>query len=192
VHAEEREDHPILRARRHAAELRRSGLPIYMDAASADALSAHDGAEHLHRVLWELDIVHEYHLRRDTDHVGPEIVERLRDAFAWAGAHLIARPGAPLTLLEQAWQSWLRGDRRLAPPGVSLPPTSALFPVVLRAQLAPLREAAARSDATVERRYGVLPHHETSSGVSSSERRTDGARSLVARGTKFSRHTPRD
>src|SRR5271156_5002358 len=44
-------------------------------------LNAHDGAEFLHRVLWELDLSHEYHLVRSADHGGLTMRPRLRAMF---------------------------------------------------------------------------------------------------------------
>jgi S-formylglutathione hydrolase len=152
-------DHPVLRARRNAGALRSCGLPIYLDAASRDALHAHDGAEHLHRVLWQLDVPHEYRLRRDADHIGPDILDRLRDAFAWIGARVCPPPTLPLTAAEAEWLAWLDGDRRQPPPAAAPPaPSSALFPRWLRAQLALLRDAAAaREPSSFDRCYGRLP-----------------------------------
>jgi S-formylglutathione hydrolase len=124
-----RRDHPAARARANAAALRASELAIYLDAAGADALHAQDGAEHLHRALWDLDVAHEYRLRRDADHVGPDLIDRLADAFAWAGDRLVPRPStAP------------DPDPRAQ----------------LRAHLEPLRRAAEPLDPTFARRYGVL------------------------------------
>jgi len=88
-------DHPIARARRGADVIRASGLAIWIDAGSRDALNAHDGAEALHRALWELDLPHEYHLYRDADHVGPSLAPRLLQAFRWvAGAGAAHAPSA--------------------------------------------------------------------------------------------------
>lgn len=87
-----RRDHPAARARANADALRSSSLAIAIDAAGADVLNAHDGAEHLHRTLWALDVAHDYRLRRDADHLGPDLIERLADAFEWVGAHLAPRP----------------------------------------------------------------------------------------------------
>jgi S-formylglutathione hydrolase len=80
-------DHPISRARRNVHQIRAADLAIRMDAGSRDALNAHDGAEALHRELWQLDIPHEYHLLRDADHVGPTLAPRLLEAFRWIGTH---------------------------------------------------------------------------------------------------------
>lgn len=80
-------DHPISRARCNADEIRSADLAIRIDAGSRDALHAHDGAEALHRELWQLDIPHEYHLLRDADHVGPTLAPRLLEAFRWVGIH---------------------------------------------------------------------------------------------------------
>jgi S-formylglutathione hydrolase len=85
-----RADHPITRARRAADAIRASGLAIWIDAGSRDALNAQDGAEALHRALWDLDLAHEYHLYRDADHVGASLAPRLLEAFRW-----VASAGAP-------------------------------------------------------------------------------------------------
>jgi S-formylglutathione hydrolase len=151
-----REDHPATRAHRHAAALRAAELGIYIDAAGSDALHAHDGAEHLHRVLWDLDVPHEYHLRRDSDHVGPDLIDRLEQAFAWVGTRLVPAPSPQLNEQEGAWLRWLESDRSQPAPPASLPPTSPLFSRALRAQLEPLRRAAEAEDPTFARRCGLL------------------------------------
>ena len=127
-----RRDHPAARALADGAALRSSALAIYVDAAGRDALNAHDGAEHLHRVLWHLDVAHEYRLRRDADHVGPTLVARLRDAFEWVGRYLSPPPTAAPSDDHRAW-------------------------LAIRAQLEPMRAAAERRDPSVARRYGLLP-----------------------------------
>jgi len=42
--------------------------------------------EFLHRVLWDLDISHEYRLTRGADHVGPTMIPRMREAYTWLGS----------------------------------------------------------------------------------------------------------
>lgn len=130
-------------------------MAIYLDAAGEDVFHAHDGAESLHRTLWELDVAHEHRLRASSDHVGPDLVERLRDAFAFVSRALVPPSAAPLSELERSWDTWLASDR--STPAPSMPePTSAFFGHALRAQLEPARRAAAALDPTVLRRYGVL------------------------------------
>lgn len=151
-----RGDHPSARARDNARALLEHGLAIYIDAAGRDALNAHDGAESLHRTLWALDIPHEYHLRRDADHAGPDLAPRLCVALRWVIDCLQPTAAAPLTEQEQAWQAWL------AAPSTPMPATllaadSRLFPRFLRATLEPQRAAALLEDATLSRHYGILP-----------------------------------
>jgi S-formylglutathione hydrolase len=121
-------DHPAKRAIQQASAIRGRNLGIYLEAGGGDALNAHDGTEFLHRVLWDLDIRHEYHLLRAADHVGPSVLPRLLRAFEWVGEQLtqpVTEPGP-----EE------RGLRDL---------------------LATARERAARRDETVTRNYGRLP-----------------------------------
>jgi S-formylglutathione hydrolase len=148
-----RADHPAARVMENAH--RASELAIYIEAASNDALNAHDGAEVLHRTLWDLDLAHEYRLRRDADHIDETMPERLREAFAWIAARLVPREAAPVDDEELAWLAWLEGDRTQAPPPM-LPPTSPIFPQLLRALVEPGRREALAIDPTTARRYGVL------------------------------------
>jgi S-formylglutathione hydrolase len=81
-------NNPANRARANAAAIRESGLSIYLEAGDDDLVNAHDGAEFLHRVLWDLDIAHEYHVLRGADHVGATILPRMRAAYEWLGRAL--------------------------------------------------------------------------------------------------------
>jgi S-formylglutathione hydrolase len=148
-------DHPAGRAVRNAEALRAAGLSIYLDAGAADALNAHDGAEFLHRVLWELDVPHDYRLWADADHVGPSMIPRLEAALQWTVGKL-APAAVALTPLELEWRRWLDAGGA-GPPPPPLPPTSPLMPRLLRALLAPLYAAASAEDATMQRRLGPLP-----------------------------------
>jgi S-formylglutathione hydrolase len=120
------ENHPANRAKLHADRIRESGLPIYFEAGDNDFVNAHDGAEFLHRVLWGLDISHEYHLVRGADHGGATFRPRMLETFAWVGRAL-ASPTSE--------------DRSMS---------------AIRAQIQPLRDRAAASDPTAYRRFGVL------------------------------------
>ncbi|MET0385938.1 MAG: alpha/beta hydrolase-fold protein [Polyangiales bacterium] len=150
-----RRDHPASRVRTNLTALRASTLAIYIDSAGRDLLHAHDGAEYLHRQLWSLDVPHEYHLRRDADHVGPDLEARLLAGLGWALGHLQPTASAALTPLEQAWSRWL-DEPENTPPPTPLPAKSSLLPHVLRAQLSPLRTQALQHDETISHHYGRL------------------------------------
>ncbi len=117
------------RARQNAPRIRQSGLPIFLEVGDDDFVNAQDGSEFLHRVLWELDISHEYHLVRGADHGGPTFRPRMRAMYAWVSA--VLNPAGPSP--EQAAVD------------------------AMRAQLRPAREAAAKVDPTTQRRFGRLP-----------------------------------
>jgi S-formylglutathione hydrolase len=149
-------DHPTARARRNAQTIIAQNLAIYIDAAGQDTLHAQDGSESLHRELWTQDIPHEYHLRRDADHVGPDLAPRLATALQWVTSRLQPPAAEALSAVEQTWRNWL--DNPSQPqPTTPLPPESPLTPALLRRQTQALREAAAREDPTIQRRYGLLP-----------------------------------
>jgi S-formylglutathione hydrolase len=150
-----RADQPTARARANARAVIEHKLEIYIDAAGQDALNAHDGAESLHRALWELDIPHEYHLRRDADHAGPDLAPRLCVALRWVIEHLQPPAAKPWSELERAWQTWL-SEPSHRQPAAPLPADSSLFPRFLRTVVEPQRTAAQLEDPTLSRHYGVL------------------------------------
>jgi S-formylglutathione hydrolase len=142
---------PAARAVAHAASIRDHDLAIYLEVGSRDVINAHDGTEFLHRVLWDLDIAHEYRLARDADHVGPTLVPRMRDAFVWLGATLTRHPESE----SPAVTEWIAGGMVGAPPAVS--PSSADAVRIIRAQLDGRRRQATADDPTTLRLYGILP-----------------------------------
>lgn len=125
-------NNPANRAIANANRIRESALPIYLEVGDNDFVNAHDGTEFLHRVLWDLDISHEYHLVRGADHGGPTFRPRMRATYVWLSAALHVR-----TLAE--------------------PVAEQLALHAIRAQLEPLRDQAAAADPTTRRRFGVLP-----------------------------------
>ena len=150
-------NNPANRARANAVLIRKTGLAIYIDAGDQDLLNAHDGAEFLHRVLWDLDISHEYHLVRGADHGGPTMRPRMRAMYAWVGSVVKAfRPAvAEPTAERRAVSAWIEGGMVGNPPAAA--PSSQEFLSIVRAQLQPIRDRAMESDPTTNRRYGVLP-----------------------------------
>ncbi|HEY6167232.1 MAG TPA: alpha/beta hydrolase-fold protein [Verrucomicrobiae bacterium] len=65
----------------NAAKLRESGLQIYVEAGDEDVFWLYEGAEFLHRTLWEQKVKHEYHLVRGADHVGRSLTPRTKEAL---------------------------------------------------------------------------------------------------------------
>ena len=150
-------NNPANRARANADRIREAGQAIYIDAGDDDFLNAHDGAEFLHRVLWDLDISHEYHLVRGADHGGPSMRPRMRAMYAWVGSVLNARRSRTTESDAEARvvSAWIESGMTGSPPAA--PPSSPEFLRILRAQFEPLRRQAAASDPSVRRRYGILP-----------------------------------
>src|SRR5262249_51403534 len=70
-------NNPANRAIANGDRIRRDDLAIYLEAGDDDFINVHDGSEFLHRVLWDLDISHEYRLIRGADHVGPTLLGRM-------------------------------------------------------------------------------------------------------------------
>ena len=135
-------NNPANRAIKNAARIRETDLAIYIEAGDDDFINVHDGAEFLHRILWDLDISHEYRLTRGADHVGPTLIPRMRESYLWLAsvprsAALPAAPSEPAA-------------------GGAVSPSSQECVRLLRAQMEPARKLAARSDPTTYRRYGVL------------------------------------
>ena len=150
-------DNPANRAVRNAERIRAAGLPIYLEVGDDDALLFQDGTEFLHRVLWDLDISHEYRLTAGADHVGESLLPRLRAAFLWLGERLAPTLGCLPGEVEQAWAQWLDEGGVGPQPSTPLDPGSPVMREVFRWQLAEARARAAREDPTVSRRFGRLP-----------------------------------
>jgi S-formylglutathione hydrolase len=151
-------NNPANLLRAGADAIRESGLAIYLEVGDQDFLNAHDGTEFLHRILWDLDIAHEYRLIRGADHGGPTLVPRMRDAFAWIGsvdAQLHHAATSSPTADERAVADWMERGLQGNPPAVD--PSSEAFIRILRAQLKPVRDQAAGIDPNTSRRYGKLP-----------------------------------
>lgn len=75
--------------------IRDAGLAIYLECGDEDAFGFHEGAEFLHRLLWDHGIRHEYRLIRGADHVGATLLDRSRDRFLFIARHLEPHPPVP-------------------------------------------------------------------------------------------------
>ena len=152
-------DNPANIARDNADAIRASGVEIYLEVGDEDGLNLHDGAEFMHRTLWDLDIRHEYHVVRWAGHVGPSISERVSEAHRFLSRALAGGCSAPLdtelTQDEQAWLDWTAGGMEGDPVPIDL--TGERAPALLERTMADKKEAARAADPTMARAYGRMP-----------------------------------
>ncbi len=148
---------PAARLRNNVEAVSASGLAIYIECGDNDALNLHDGTEFLHRVLWDHDISHEYHLVRNGDHVGPTLLPRMQEAFRWLSEVLRKRTGAEpeLTDGDRAFMRRAESGFEGEAPAFDLNTESAVK--MLRAQFTKTREQAESLDPTTKRRYALMP-----------------------------------
>ena len=76
-------NNPANMAITNAAAIRSSGLGIYVDAGDEDMFHLHEAAEFLHRILFDHQIPHEYHLVRGADHLGASLPPRIKDGLGF-------------------------------------------------------------------------------------------------------------
>ena len=74
-------NNPASMAIARSTQIKASGLQIYLEAGDEDQFWLYEGAEFLHRVLWDEKVRHEYHLVRGGDHVGPSLKQRSIEAI---------------------------------------------------------------------------------------------------------------
>lgn len=67
-------------------------LRIYLEVGDQDALYLYQGAEYLHRILFDAGLAHEYRLVHGADHVGPSLLPRMADALGFLGRQ-VSSPG---------------------------------------------------------------------------------------------------
>lgn len=65
-------------------------LRIYIEVGDQDALYLYEGAEYLHRILFDAELAHEYRLVHGAEHVGPSLLPRMVDALGFLGRQLSA------------------------------------------------------------------------------------------------------
>lgn len=63
-------------------------LRTYLEVGDQDALYLYEGAEYLHRILFDAGLAHEYRLVHGADHVGPSLLPRMADALGFLGRQL--------------------------------------------------------------------------------------------------------
>lgn len=88
-------NNPATIAQQQIDRLRESKLAIYLECGDEDVLRLHHGAEFLHRLLWDHQVPHEYHLVRGADHLGHSLRDRVAEALAFLGRVLVPPPREP-------------------------------------------------------------------------------------------------
>ncbi len=155
-------DHPPNLAVNNADAIRQAPMEIYLEVGDDDMLHLADGAEFLHRILWDHDIRHEYHQVRWADHGGSSIEPRLREACRFLAACLSGErtENRNLTLTE-AEQQWVNHILSGGPQRGEAPPEYTVVPerenAVMSRLWEPLRQVAAAQDEDMARAYGRLP-----------------------------------
>ncbi|MBU1378599.1 MAG: esterase [Alphaproteobacteria bacterium] len=105
----------------------KSGLAIYLEVGDQDMFHLDEGAEYLHRVMWDHGIPHEYRLVRGADHTGKTVPVRMRDALRFLDREVLNPLPADETLaaarprIERLRRAMGVPDDQPRPP---LPPTS--------------------------------------------------------------------
>lgn len=156
-------DNPVRLAHDNAEAIRASGLNIYLECGDEDYLNLHDGTEFLHRVLWDKDIRHEYHLVRWADHVGVSMQSRMKEMFAFFAQSLAGGRADRVALpINEKEQQLLAIVAERAAAGESPPPEfseylSSVRGATLHAHAwSSLKELAAE-DPAMKRNYAELP-----------------------------------
>ncbi|MGH7948525.1 MAG: alpha/beta hydrolase [Candidatus Binataceae bacterium] len=64
-------------------KIRAAKLPIYIECGDHDMFNLHEATEFMHRVLWDHQIEHEYHLVYGADHLGASLGPRSLEGLAF-------------------------------------------------------------------------------------------------------------
>ena len=161
------QDNPANLVDINAQQIKDSELDIYLEVGDQDFIQLQDGAEFLHRVLWDNDIPHEYHLVRWADHVGLSLNDRIIEAHAFLAASLKGGKTEPINLVltekESAYaENAMSGASENGYEDESLDSANTLLsnpkraPSVHATLWKPLKDLAA-ADPDMKRAYGILP-----------------------------------
>lgn len=96
-------NNPVAIAEKNADTIRESGLKIYFECGDEDSLNLYEGAEFLHRKLYDMRIRHEYHLVLGADHLGRTMPRRMNEALEFLGR--VIDPPGPDPVVEELRQN---------------------------------------------------------------------------------------
>lgn len=89
-------NNPATIAATQAEKIRSSKLAIYIECGDEDAFNLHEATEFLHRILWDNNIPHEYHLVRGADHLGVTVHPRTIEALSFLNRVVNPPPPDPV------------------------------------------------------------------------------------------------
>lgn len=89
-------NNPANIAKDNASKIISSGLAIYIECGNQDSFGLHRGTEFLHRILWDNQIPHEYHLVQGADHLGSTIGPRFEEALTFLGKAMKPKEEDPI------------------------------------------------------------------------------------------------
>jgi len=76
-------NNPMNILKENSANIKKSGIKIYIDVGTEDLFGLYRGAEFLHQLLLNQNIKHEYRIVYGADHVGPSLEERFIVGFSF-------------------------------------------------------------------------------------------------------------
>ena len=78
-----KKNNPMYILKENSANIKQSGIKIYIDVGTEDVFGLYRGAEFLHQLLLNQNIKHEYRVIYGADHVGPSLEERFMVGFGF-------------------------------------------------------------------------------------------------------------
>ena len=96
-------NNPATIVRDNADAIRASGIQIYIEVGSEDALDHDKGTEFLHRTLFDHNIRHEYRYVYGADHVGASMARRVPDGLTFLSRVVNPPPPDPVA---EAFHDW--------------------------------------------------------------------------------------
>ena len=107
-------NNPATIVRDNADAIRESGIQIYLEVGSEDALDHDIGTDFLHNVLFDNRIRHEYRYVAGADHVGASFSWRIPDGLIFLNRVVDPPPSDPAV---EGFRQWADAARKLARKG---------------------------------------------------------------------------
>jgi len=156
-------DNPANIVNQNADEIRAAAMEIYLEAGDEDHINLHDGAEFMHRLLWDNNIRHEYHLVRWADHVGESLSRRRLEMLGFIGAACKGGRSVGKSLIvtaeEQSYVDWINDGSmaRGEVPPIENPFANPERSPSLHARMWEKYRDLAKDDPEMQRAYAQLP-----------------------------------